>query len=135
MLPPLQASARQRPAADLNRINLDINIIVVIIDHRLKKSYSGRWIEGLDEEDLSFIRRFVLASGSLKEMAGIYGISYPTIRLRLDRLIEKIKLLSSDSAEGGLERALRIEYSQGKLDAGTLNRLLEVYRREREEKS
>ena len=95
----------------------------------------GRWIEGLDEEDLSFIRRFVLASGSLKEMAGIYGISYPTIRLRLDRLIEKIKLLSSDATEGELERALRIEYSQGKLDAGTLNRLLEVYRREREEKS
>jgi hypothetical protein len=96
---------------------------------------SRRWIEGLDEEDLSFIRRFVLASGSLKEMAGIYGISYPTIRLRLDRLIEKVKLLSSDTAESELEQALRIEYSQGKLDAGTLNRLLDAYRKEKEAKS
>jgi hypothetical protein len=119
----------------LNKSNVDVKNIFVIIDHRLKKSYSGRWIEGLDEEDLSFIRRFVLASGSLKEMAGIYGISYPTIRLRLDRLIEKVKLLSSRSGDSELERALRIEYSQGKLDAGTLNRLLDAYRKEKEGKS
>lgn len=88
-----------------------------------------KWIEDLDEEDLSFIRRFVLASGSLKEMAGIYGISYPTVRLRLDRLIAKIQLLS-DSATSEFERALRIEYSQGKVDLDTMNRILEAHRRE-----
>ena len=54
---------------------------------------SRKWIESLDDEDLSFIRRFVLASGSLKEIARIYEISYPTVRLRLDRLIAKIQLL------------------------------------------
>jgi hypothetical protein len=88
-----------------------------------------KWIEDLDEEDLSFIRRFVLASGSLKEIAGIYGISYPTVRLRLDRLIAKIQLLS-DSATSEFERALRIEYSQGKVDFDTMNRILEAHRRE-----
>lgn len=93
------------------------------------------WVEGLDDEDLSFIRRFVLASGSLKEIAGIYGISYPTVRLRLDRLIEKIKLLSSDSVPSEFERTLRIEYAQGKVDPGTLNRLLEAHRREMEGRS
>ena len=41
---------------------------------------------------LSFIKKFVLASGSLKEVAGIYGVTYPTVRLRLDRLIQKIRL-------------------------------------------
>jgi hypothetical protein len=92
-------------------------------------------VEGLDDEDLSFIRRFVLASGSLKEIAGIYGISYPTVRLRLDRLIEKIKLLSSDSVPSEFERALRIEYAQGKVDSTTLNRLLEAHRKEMEGKS
>ena len=51
------------------------------------------WTAGLADEDLSFIKRFILASGSLKELAGVYGISYPTVRLRLDRLIEKVKLL------------------------------------------
>lgn len=90
----------------------------------------ARWIEGLAEEDLAFIRRFVLASGSLKEMARIYGISYPTVRLRLDRLIEKIKLLTSDDVESEFERVLRIEYAQGKLDLGTMKRLLKAHREE-----
>lgn len=96
---------------------------------------SRAWIENLDSEDLSFIRRFVLASGSLKEIAGIYGISYPTVRVRLDRLIEKIKLLSSDSVPSEFERTLRIEYSQGKFDLDTMNRLLEAHRREMEGES
>ena len=52
------------------------------------------WLASLDEEDVSFIKKFVLASGSLKEVAGIYGVTYPTVRLRLDRLIQKISLAS-----------------------------------------
>ena len=47
------------------------------------------WMAGLEDEDLVFIKKFVLASGSLKEMAGEYGVTYPTVRLRLDRLIRK----------------------------------------------
>ena len=86
------------------------------------------WWDGLSEEDLAFIRRFVLASGSLKEMAEIYGISYPTVRLRLDRLIEKIKLLTSDAVESEFERTVRIEYAQGKLDLGTMKRLLKAHK-------
>lgn len=95
---------------------------------------SERWVDKLEEEDLAFIRRFVLASGSLKEMAAIYGISYPTVRLRLDRLIEKIKLLGNADVRSEFEQTLRIEYSQGKLDLGTLKRLLEAHRKELEEK-
>ena len=86
------------------------------------------WLDGLSEEDRAFIRRFVLASGSLKEMAKIYGISYPTVRLRLDRLIEKIKLLTSDAVESEFERTVRIEYAQGKLDLGTMKRLLKAHK-------
>lgn len=37
---------------------------------------------GLEEEDLVFIKKFVLSSGSLKEVAGQYGVTYPTVRLR-----------------------------------------------------
>ncbi len=95
---------------------------------------SRSWIENLDSEDLAFIRRFVLTSGSLKEIASIYGISYPTVRVRLDRLIEKIKLLSSDAVPSEFERAVRIEYSQGKLDMDTMTRLLEAHRNEMEGK-
>ncbi len=57
------------------------------------------WIETLEDEDLAFIKNFVLASGSLKEIAEIYGVTYPTVRLRLDRLIQKIKISSENKEE------------------------------------
>jgi len=56
-----------------------------------------QWILALDNEDLEFIKNFVLHSGSMKEIAKLYDVSYPTVRLRLDRLIEKIKI--NDSME------------------------------------
>jgi hypothetical protein len=43
------------------------------------------------EGDLDFILQFVLASGSLKEMARIHGVSYPTIRATLDRVIASLQ--------------------------------------------
>lgn len=50
------------------------------------------WMQGLSDADLNFIKRFVLCSGSIKDMSEVYGDSYPTMRGRLDRLIEKICL-------------------------------------------
>ena len=50
------------------------------------------WFFSLEAEEQMFIKRFVLASGSLKQLAKEYEVSYPTVRLRLDRLIERIKL-------------------------------------------
>ena len=47
----------------------------------------------LDDEDLEFVLRMVLASGSLKELAKHFGVSYPTIRARLDRLISRLQAL------------------------------------------
>jgi hypothetical protein len=92
----------------------------------------AKWIEQLNEEDLAFIRRFILASGSLKDVAAAYGISYPTIRLRLDRLIEKIKVLESHSIRSEFERTLRAHYAEGTIDAATLKSLLDAYQKELE---
>ncbi len=47
-----------------------------------------------DEQD--FILKFLLSSGSLKEMANQMNLSYPTIRNKLDDLIEKIKQLQTN---------------------------------------
>ncbi len=95
---------------------------------------SRRWVDMLSDEDLAFVKRFVLASGSLKEMAGAYGISYPTVRLRLDRLIEKIKLLESHEITSEFERVLRIQYGEGRIDMDVLKLLLEAHQKEMEEK-
>lgn len=53
-------------------------------------------LASLPREDLDLIVEFVLVSGSLKELAKVYGVSYPTIRARLDRLIERV----CDAAQG-----------------------------------
>ncbi|CAH2464621.1 MULTISPECIES: DUF2089 family protein [Bacillus] len=50
------------------------------------------WILALENEDLEFVKNLVLHSGSLKEIAKVYEVSYPTVRLKLDRLIDKIKM-------------------------------------------
>ncbi|HPD16484.1 MAG TPA: DUF2089 family protein [Planctomycetota bacterium] len=82
------------------------------------------WTDALNEEDLAFLKRFLLASGSLKDLAASYGISYPTVRLRLDRLIEKVKILDSQELTSEFERLLRVLYAEGKLDMATLKTLL-----------
>ncbi len=89
-----------------------------------------KWLEALEEDDLNFLRRFVLASGSLKDLAGTYGVSYPTIRLRLDRLIAKIKLVESDAPASEFERVLRLQLSEGKVDSSTFKLLMDAHRRD-----
>ena len=88
------------------------------------------WFDKLSEEDASFIKRFVLASGSLKELAKAYGITYPTVRLRLDRLIEKVKVLDSEEIVSEFERSLRARYAEGKIDMETLKTLLAAHQDE-----
>jgi hypothetical protein len=45
----------------------------------------------LPREDLDLIAELVLRSGSLKDLAASYGVSYPTIRSRLDRVIARLR--------------------------------------------
>jgi len=95
---------------------------------RVKQGDGGKtWLDYLGEEDLAFIKRFVLASGSLKALAQSYDISYPTVRLRLDRLIEKIKIVDSQQEMSEFERTARALYADGKLDLGTLKVLLAAH--------
>jgi len=89
------------------------------------------WLEHLEDEDLAFIKRFVLFSGSLKDLADAYNVSYPTLRLRLDRLIEKIKILDSQKIDDEFERQLRVQFADGKLDAQVFKKLLTAYQNQK----
>lgn len=74
-------------------------------DHRLKVKRLGcdqceTEVEGqyplpllasLSAEDQAFICDFVKASGSLKDMAALMKVSYPTVRNRLDDVIAKLQ--------------------------------------------
>jgi len=93
------------------------------------------WVDFLDEEDLAFLKRFLLFSGSLKDLATAYDVSYPTVRLRLDRLIAKVQVFDAHQTEDAFEVQLRALHAEGKLDAPAFKRLLASYRKTKNESS
>ncbi len=86
-----------------------------------------QWLAELDAEDLQFLKRFLLASGSLKALAAEYGISYPTIRARLDRLISKVEAAQDSSLTDPFQRRLQILVADGKIARDAAKELLEAY--------
>lgn len=96
----------------------------------MKGNNIPNWILSLEKEDLEFIKKFVMHSGSLKDVAKIYDVSYPTVRIKLDRLIEKIKLHDEVENEDFIQfiKQLsiddRIELEEAKL-------IIEKYKQER----
>ena len=89
------------------------------------------WVAELEDEDLAFIKKFILASGSLKEVASVYGVSYPTVRLRLDRLIQKIHLSETTEADPYVSLVKRLAVDD-KLDFDTAKVLITEYRKTKE---
>ena len=90
------------------------------------------WMAELDEEDVSFIRNFLLCSGSLPEVAGRYRVSYPTVRLRLDRLIQKIKLGEDQAADPYVALIKRLAVND-KVDFEAAKLLIQEYKRQKED--
>ena len=85
------------------------------------------WFAHLEEEDHQFIKRLVLASGSLKELAGNYDVSYPTIRLRLNRLIERIKTLDVSLPADPFQAKVRLLVTDGELPPRMAKDLLRLH--------
>ena len=50
----------------------------------------------LNDEAQAFVLDFVMCSGSLKEMASRMGLSYPTVRNRLDDIIARLGELEKE---------------------------------------
>lgn len=86
------------------------------------------WMEVLEDEDFTFIKNFVLNSGSLKEIAKIYDVTYPTVRLRLDRLIQKIKI--SETKEQPYVTLIKRMALEDKIDFDTAKILIQEYKKQ-----
>jgi hypothetical protein len=86
------------------------------------------WFGELSDEDREFVRRFLLASGSLKDLAQLYCVSYPTIRVRLDRVIEKAKAADASRSADAMERKIRVLVADGTIDASLGKQLLATYK-------
>src|SRR5690348_1753839 len=84
----------------------------------------------LDEADLEFVLRLVLASGSLKDLAHSYGVSYPTIRGKLDRLIAHLRRLAEGRPSDPMAERLADLMEKGEVTPSAARGLLELHRRE-----
>ncbi len=94
----------------------------------MKNNAVPEWILNLEEEELNFIKTFILNSGSLKEMANIYGVTYPTVRLRLDKLIQKIKIEDRIDEDPYVSLIKRYAVDE-KIDFETAKVLINEYRK------
>ncbi|MGN6711440.1 DUF2089 family protein, partial [Anaerocolumna jejuensis] len=86
------------------------------------------WMVNLEDEDVAFIKNFILASGSLKEVAHQYGVTYPTVRLRLDRLIQKIQISEETAKEPYIGLIKRLAINE-KIDFETAKVLITEYKK------
>lgn len=92
------------------------------------------WVDNLDDEDVAFLKRFLLVSGSLKDLAKAYEVSYPTVRLRLDRLIQKVEIGDELNARdaGPFEKSIRYLLAEGIIDTTIFKALIEAHQCELE---
>lgn len=90
------------------------------------------WMVTLEDEDISFIKKFLQASGSLKEVAKQYGVTYPTVRLRLDRLIQKIQISEDTNNDPYIALINRLAVNE-KIDFDTAKILMSEYKKTKRE--
>ncbi len=69
----------------------------------------------LSYEDQRLIEEFILCDGKIKDLAKKIGVSYPTMRLRLDRLIGRLKKLVEE------HRSEEVNYILGEVDKGRIS--------------
>jgi hypothetical protein len=110
---------------------VDFNKVEVYI-HFMKEP-QPHWLQVLDEEDLQFLKRFVLCSGSLKALCDEYGVSYPTVRARLDRLIAKVQAAEDPKVVDSFQRKLQVLVAEGKMSPTLARELWKAHRAVAEE--
>lgn len=96
----------------------------------LKYEELPNWIMNLEAEDITFIKRFMLASGSLKSLAKDYRVSYPTLRTRLDKLNDKIKLYDQTDNDRFIEKIKSLALD-GKISIDTKKAIILEYKKVR----
>ena len=79
----------------------------------------------LNLEDQVFITAFVRCHGSIKEMEQIFGISYPTVKSRLNRIAASLEFVDTDPSPSKAEILDRLK--RGEITAQEAIRELEAF--------
>jgi hypothetical protein len=77
-------------------------------------------------DDQVFITAFLRAHGSIKEMEQVFGVSYPTIKARLNRIAGQLEFVDTNPSPSRAEVLERLK--NGEIDAQEAIRALEALR-------
>jgi hypothetical protein len=103
-----------------------------LVVERVRLTDTGMAIEGafelpqlaqLSVEDQVFVTAFVRCHGSIKEMERTFGISYPTVKNRLNRIADRLEFVDTDPAPSRSEVLDRLK--RGDITASEAIRELE----------
>lgn len=83
----------------------------------------------LPREDLDLITELVLRSGSLKDLGAAYGVSYPTIRGRVDKVIVRLRAAVEGRQPDPVSEVLAGLVERGELTVSGARAIREVVRK------
>lgn len=86
-------------------------------------------LAALKREDQDLIVQLVLHSGSLKDLAATYDVSYPTIRIRLDRVIERLRVIVQSRKPDGVRELLAQMVQRGEVSAAAARTIGEAVKK------
>ncbi|GKQ43294.1 hypothetical protein RD055328_12170 [Companilactobacillus sp. RD055328] len=90
------------------------------------------WYEDMTDEDMIFIKRFVLSSGSLKQVAKEYSVSYPTVRNRLNEVINKIDIIDEKDSEPFIMDVMRL-VTDDEISYNSAKKIIDFYEGEQDD--
>lgn len=90
------------------------------------------WFVNLEREDQEFVKQLVMASGSLKQLAKIYQVSYPTVRMRLNTIIQKINFIEDNGANTFETKVMKLVIDE-KLSLEVAKQIITDFREEQHE--
>src|SRR5215471_4557751 len=124
-------SIGQRAAMDwqeLTRLTQGLRFVVervrlVDADVAIEGRFEPPELARLNMEDQVFVAAFVRCHGSIKEMERIFGVSYPTIKSRLNRIGQALDFVDTNPGPSAADVIDRLR--RGEIDASQALRELE----------
>lgn len=94
-------------------------------DVNVKGRFAGGGLGGLNARQIEFAKTFLRCRGNIKEVERELGISYPTVRNRLDEVIRALGMTPTADREAAVQRADVLDkLEKGEIDAEAAARLL-----------
>jgi hypothetical protein len=116
---------------DLLALTLDAPLVVERVrmadrDIVIEGAFELPQLARLQPEDQVFVAAFLKSHGSIKEMESVFGVSYPTIKARLNRIAGSLEFVDTNPAPPAPLRSEVLErLARGEITAQDAIRVLE----------